>query len=71
MKDIRPYHCLLGRCLLIRTKVAELQEHHSSNISGEEITDDEFTSRNYSVRIITVGREEDEEDDAQGSMVPQ
>ena len=33
--------------------------------------DDEFTGRNLSVIINTAGIEEDEEADAQGSMVPQ
>ena len=51
--------------------MAKSREHHSRNISGEDMIDDECTSRNVSVVTKTAGIEEDKEVDAQGAMVPQ
>ena len=59
MKERRPYHHLLGRRLLICAKMVESQEHHSSNIYWEDMIDDERTSGNVSVRIMTVEIKED------------
>ena len=70
-KDRRLHHRSLGRRIFIWAKVAELQEYHYRNISGEDITDDGRIRRNGSVRITTMGNKGDKEDYAQGAMIPQ
>ena len=51
--------------------MAELREHHSRNMSREDMTDNELISGNGSIIIKKVGIQENKETDVQGEMVPQ